>query len=566
MNDVPSSRLLASPDLFHTLVALLRNNASLPANLAACADEISTDLATQETTAALLRVQLSDVEREIEFLKRLSQLALAVSAPVAPIRRLPAELLVQIFRQHWIEFDETYDNIDHREFDPIHAHASKPLVSLALGPLLTVAQVCANWHEIVMGTPALWAELHLDAAIWRYSGDGELVHDLVAAGIQRSGDMPLFVSIYNQKPRDTSAFSDNAALSLLATTSHRWRTARLWCRPEDIPCLDAGLPLLEAVQAHSNTLCGLPEMPRLRAITYNGAHNIPKLPLEQLNAVRIQELPYDQLAALAAILPRLHGCVEISLFDAPAGSVDSEDLAILPPIVCAADKLSISFGRPKWREDDRFMDAVQRITTNLTAPHLRELFFKSNAGGGFLRWPHDAMIHFMKRSNTHKHLVALNLADVLISTHELTEVLREVAALEFLDCGDDDEGPAALDAPLLHELLEVNGDAEKSPKLVPHLQELWYSSYMEFDHELLLSFVEARVAWMPRFHLTLTWTEMSCGLPEAVFTPVALQRFGALQKEPRPSVTFSVTPLPYQGDIDQESVATCEVCSNYRGP
>ncbi|KAF7303073.1 F-box domain-containing protein [Mycena kentingensis (nom. inval.)] len=556
MSELPSSRFLDSGSLESTLVSLIRDNTSLPVALTGCLDEISTDFAAQEAAATRLRVQLAEAEKNIDSLKRLSQLASAFSAP---IRRLPSELLVEIFRQHWVEFDETYDTIDVATFDPIHAGAPKPLVSLALGPLLTLAQVCSRWYKLVMNTSALWAELHLDATIWDTRKAEEKVLDLVVEGLRRSRDAPLYVSIiYENSYRPP--FIASPALALLVSTSHRWRSARLWCHLEDVPSFERGLPHLETLQIRlgieeweDDVVDRLPAMPRLRTMAYDDVAGIHKMPLEQLNYIRIQQIPWSQLGALAAILPRLHGAVELAI-DFSEEHAD-EYTPILPPLVCDVEDFCISSGT---LNTELCLEAATRgIMLNLTAPRLRSLTIGFDLDGeGLLRWPHDAFISFAKRSNLHACLVRLDLAHARIQACELAEVLHHLGALQCLEFGDGakEEG-TALDVALLQELSEVTSDALK---LVPHLREVWYMSHLTFDHQVFLVFVEARASRVPSFQFTLQWAESAYGTPEKVFTPEALERFSALQKDPRPTVIFEVFPLdpPIASEVIEGAAVT----------
>ncbi|KAJ7118276.1 hypothetical protein C8R44DRAFT_625892, partial [Mycena epipterygia] len=74
----------------------------------------------------------------------------------APIRRLPPEILVDIFGLCWdlplvpIVGDEIFWE----------------LKQLANAPLLILSQVCVWWHGIVMGTAAFWGTVRLAGTLW----------------------------------------------------------------------------------------------------------------------------------------------------------------------------------------------------------------------------------------------------------------------------------------------------------------------------------------------------------------------------------------------------------------
>ncbi|KAJ6589593.1 hypothetical protein B0H19DRAFT_921989, partial [Mycena capillaripes] len=77
----------------------------------------------------------------------------------APIRRLPVEIIAEIFGLSMAVSEQDY--IGHPTYPTL------ALNRLAHRSLLIASQVCARWHSIGMGTPSLWTKIHLDTALWR---------------------------------------------------------------------------------------------------------------------------------------------------------------------------------------------------------------------------------------------------------------------------------------------------------------------------------------------------------------------------------------------------------------
>ncbi|KAJ6568911.1 hypothetical protein B0H19DRAFT_938619, partial [Mycena capillaripes] len=132
--------------------ALLRSHSPPPSHLASTISTISEQLARYENEIPRLRAQLEQAEADCAALKEHYD---AVRSLLAPIRRLPSEVLVQIFRGCEDPPDEDPDTVEPATEDP-DSSLHNQMARLARQPLLTLSQVCIRWHGIVMGTPTLW--------------------------------------------------------------------------------------------------------------------------------------------------------------------------------------------------------------------------------------------------------------------------------------------------------------------------------------------------------------------------------------------------------------------------
>ncbi|KAJ7138335.1 hypothetical protein C8R44DRAFT_554796, partial [Mycena epipterygia] len=134
---------------------------------------------------------------------------------LAPIRRLPPEILVDIFGMCW----------DLPLVPVIGNEISWELKQLANAPLLTVSQVCVWWHGIVMGTAAFWGTVRLAGALWADPIHSDTAMTLLRFALDCGANCSLVVNVEN----GSGAPSLGPALQLLAQHSARWKTITLWC-------------------------------------------------------------------------------------------------------------------------------------------------------------------------------------------------------------------------------------------------------------------------------------------------------------------------------------------------
>ncbi|KAJ7687509.1 hypothetical protein B0H17DRAFT_1069806 [Mycena rosella] len=124
---------------------LLRSHRQLPADqLSSVVSSLSDELLRYDEDITALEAQLARLVSERAVLRSLHT---DCGSLLAPIRRLPSEILAEIFALNLPPsaiLDELEDGYQEGAFDV-----------LAHSPLLAISQVCARWHAIAMGTPAL---------------------------------------------------------------------------------------------------------------------------------------------------------------------------------------------------------------------------------------------------------------------------------------------------------------------------------------------------------------------------------------------------------------------------
>lgn len=130
-------------------------------------------------------------QRRSEFLAQIAY----HRALVAPIRRLPAELLLEIFR-HIIPSRSSY-RID----DVPRRHST----------VLTLAQICTRWRAVVISTPDFWSSMKL------YVSDRVLrmAPTMVPVWFTRMGNQPLSLALRNEQRTKISHVTE--VVTLLAS-------------------------------------------------------------------------------------------------------------------------------------------------------------------------------------------------------------------------------------------------------------------------------------------------------------------------------------------------------------
>ncbi|KAJ6525495.1 hypothetical protein DFH09DRAFT_173533 [Mycena vulgaris] len=250
--------------------------------------------------------------RELDCMLERERATLAkLRALVAPIGKLPTELLVEIFKHavHTPLLDDTPISSDLPEIQDMF----EPAARTALRNVFRLSQVSPYWRQIVRTTPQLWAEgvvaVELD---WREGFNESSLQDLLA----RSSPFPISVSL-TQSHNGTSigpAIVHVLPLSIL-NTAHRWRNLTLDLFPFHVDHFNALAPgTFEALERlhirtkahHKEPVTAFQFSPRLRNFTLQTLHG------SQIEADLFQ-MPWSQLTHLQISDRSVGGCRAILL-------------------------------------------------------------------------------------------------------------------------------------------------------------------------------------------------------------------------------------------------------------
>ncbi|KAJ6467939.1 hypothetical protein DFH09DRAFT_1223060 [Mycena vulgaris] len=379
----------------------------------------------------------------------------------SPVRRLPVEILLAIFRICSKPFPPTValwaDREKHR-----HAHA----------PLFAVSQVCARWHEIVMGTASLWSTIDFPQGVWE-DLHPEKMTALLKTVIERGAGSALRVVL---PPRGTAS---TKAVDLLVKHSVRWNTAAFTGRFPGLERLSKGrFPLLESLELH------LVEIQMAAPATGDLFHVAPKLKrlvvsesllrLARPHLQQLQTLEYVGIT-LSKVTPALSSMAGLSpgttcrLALQLVWSGSQRRIPYLTPTLSNVGTLSIDFPQPSCAPD------VTDILANLTLPCLENLTFRSDYFSP-LPWPHADFLALSSRSSFHTHLRSLNISDFSIGAAELAECLSALPSVQRLEISDDHRD--GVEPIIKNSLLSSLTRQPDLQALLPHLRHLVFRRFL----------------------------------------------------------------------------------------
>jgi hypothetical protein len=439
----------------------------------------------------------------------------------APIRQIPTEILVEIFKMCWEAFVST--------IGPGAGSMSLAgeMSRLAHAPLLTLSQVCIRWHTIALGTPALWCDIDVEAILWADPLHVDNNMNLLRAALERSGNHPLSVSISNE----CAAIPHVPAYDLISRHSERWETVVFECRFSDLLPLSGikgRLPNVENLHIYCwgddavRALETFRDLPRLRRIDFCpiAGRSLAQLPWEQLNDVECWEFRlHGNESVIPTILPRLSRgatfCLAFSWLDQDVetdqpleGPSVRSDIAVLV--------IQVSDFSPTIAPT-----MLEFLLATLTLPLLHEFVFVVQHRYSDLPflWPHSQFLSLADRSSFHSHLHTLHIYHVTVSDAELLQALAVLPALKSLSISDHAQLPrdGSVEQVLISDtLLVALTRTPASPCLVPDLHFFDCQSMLRFDDNVYLDCVLSRVRglqgpktfecelwWLPGHHRDL---------------------------------------------------------------
>jgi hypothetical protein len=368
-----------------------------------------------------------------------------ITAAMAPIRKLPPEILSHIFYQCLPE-------------------NSSPRISREAPFILT--QVCTQWRAIALSRSSLWCILNIKLD----SRKPESVNSYVSTWISRSGTLPLSIELFA-----LHANPDHPAFQTILLQPHRWgavsffvslpfiqalhhikgRTPMLYdCHIDVFPNADIDPPLDTFSSA-----------PKLRSITLSTHPNVTHYPWSQLTRLHLLELPTDVCLKVVDMCPNLLDCeLQDALWLGDLHTNVTSNLTLL-----SLQEMEHGF---HWD-----------ILENLTLPALTAVWI--NVLEGFEIPCFMAMICRSRSCLTGLYLQRLSLPD----DHGLVEFLQELPALVELEIGfvKDHRSYCPRDS-LLHALTA----GKKTPPLLPRLEifKLW--GPLPFNDSVFVEMIESR--------------------------------------------------------------------------
>ncbi|KAJ7021376.1 hypothetical protein C8F04DRAFT_269265 [Mycena alexandri] len=409
----------------------------------------------------------------------------------APIRRLPTEIFVRIFLLHSDAFTPAFRT-------PFPTQPSyeveAELDRLANTHLLTLSRVCGHWHHIVINTPALWSTFNLNGVLWSSSYHLEKTMVLLAAGLERSRNMPIEVSIFDESvlPLPRRVFE------LLAHHCHRWKAAEFYCVMESID-----LSVLRGRLSVQKLEIDLRPMPHAIGFLVD-TFQLETLVLPSSLLAKIGPIPFEQLTdlacervgpphltrAISAAAQLSHG----SHFHLSAVGEDSQSFPVcIPPKMSAISRFSCRLvGNSYTRQAYRGLGS---IFASLSLPNLEEMWLTSIGYPKIIsEWSHAQFCELSERSGFHRSLKVLRIAEILITEEDLISVLSSLTSLEYLEIADKHrvDGEGADLVVLTDDFLRAV-TFQPGRRLIPRLCHFTCASQLQFTDHIFVMFVASRL-------------------------------------------------------------------------
>ncbi|KAJ7143454.1 hypothetical protein C8R46DRAFT_1200177 [Mycena filopes] len=378
-----------------------------------------------------------------------------LSSQLAPIRRVPPEILSSIF------------------IDPFFGEGPTRRGDIAITGRISdpIATVSFQWRAITMSTPQFYSTFSVSLSA---TAD---ISEHLQLYLQRSQTCPLNLMIWSKY----DAQPNPHILARLLSTSERWATLHLKMETKYLPLFGpvrGRLPLLECISLHGitpaqrSTTDAFELAPRLTTLDFSiSADVLPSLPLKQLE--------------------------QLSLYHNQEGLALVEHCPNLTSLICTQPEV-----------------AGVRVHTNATTVHVNPAIFRSadlktpkleclrlEGAAQHWHWSQVDFASFMERSNCGGTLHTLVLDDILIHGNDLIALLPLVPALRTISMSN----------------LRPNGITNKviaaiiPTDVLPGLETLIVSGSYLFGNTPLLTMLEARAPTLRTITLHLKHREFGAG-------------------------------------------------------
>ncbi|KAF9020890.1 hypothetical protein BDZ89DRAFT_1138371 [Hymenopellis radicata] len=243
----------------------------------------------------------SDLEKDQELhMEELTLHQSIVRETFAPIRRLPAEVLLMIF--------DVLCSVFHKDDFPEALEWDGPLRHTAP---LRLSMVCATWKSLISHTKRLWRVIALDVG---WSCDQEELQRLVQIYMDRSGTAGLHIYVFSFTDDDMDELDmeggtwhpmeSSSLMRLLIGEAHRWQSLSLivgnrrtvhdlfQSLPESLPQLASFTVGDVSEPSEDNSIrCTVPSMPALKhlsfPLSFPSTLCTPFLPLTQIESLDV---------------------------------------------------------------------------------------------------------------------------------------------------------------------------------------------------------------------------------------------------------------------------------------
>jgi hypothetical protein len=311
-------------------------------------------------------------------------------AILAPVRRLPSEILGEVFSLC----------LHHRWQDRVFDVREAPLL---------ISQVCVGWRDAALSNAKLWSTISI---VLQDSVESELA--LVETWLDRAGGHPLSIRLI-----DLWQTAAHPVLDLILSRCDRWQHIELDVAPSFFDGLDSGLSTLESASFLTGAIWTQPMNTFLQASRLHCLHIFSHC---------MTQMPWSQLTELHAHELSPQKCVEIirqtlNLISCELGFILGNDMEALPPPTCQIRLSQLRILRVFSSETGYLFD-------NLTLPALLEIQLKQH-DAQVTPWI-DPFISLLHRSSCAVQKLHLE-CDQPISDDRLIRFLQNTPSLITLE-------------------------------------------------------------------------------------------------------------------------------------
>lgn len=450
---------------------------------------------------AIRTVVLNNQSGDIERCIRMSESLLS------PFRRLPAEVLVQIFT-HFCEENRIGLDSDI--------------------PGFTIAGVCAHWRAIVLSTRVVWSSMNVDLDSSRPTSKNKAA--VIGLLLKRSGEYPLTITL-----NGAHSSKKSRVISLLNKHSHRWKSLALYIHEarlrtymgHQIKGKLGQLEHLDLPTIRDDPMDMFEIAPRLRSLVARSLVSNIRVPLDQLVVITIGFPKISEVRNILSVCPRLENLTLLAAWD-------GLELDEHVHVTATSNLTELSFGIDEGRD----WEAMKQLLDIMTLPCLATLIFRhhemSLADDFWVEdWPTRQFSTFLARSGCTITSLLIN-SIAWLSTEALMTLLQLLPPLttlrihempksalrEILNGGSESEGSESEESDLSEDDYESGNyasvvsytfmktlcthsirDATCSP-LLPSLTHLDLRLRGVMDDRTFLEMVNSR--WRPYAHFTTT--------------------------------------------------------------
>jgi hypothetical protein len=414
------------------------------------------DLLAYDRDIDLLEVVLESRRRERQALEEFRNLHASL---LSPIRRLPPELLMEIFMLLPTDWGSQA-----RDWD----------ATFILGA------VCSGWRKLALSMPLLWCSIYVGLKKHRSKSRA----DRVRTWVERSGRCPLSFRL-----EYFGVFHNHPVIDIVIQHSHRLQHLEVTAPPSAMKILaplKGRLPMLQSLllrdpiyEPESSPCDIFADAPELRILKIQWGYSLDSfdLPFGQIVHFSTETFATHECLDVLRMTPNLLACE----FDDMSDNVISNYTAT--PVVSHLHSLSI------WKSYGEQLDLGQ-LFGFLTLPSIRELSLHLRHP---YDWPQTQFLSFISRSSC--RLVKLVLRQVSMSNEDLTCILAAMPSLCELEIGVEDKHDidgtdtmSPVDDAMLQKLTYQSGELPLAPSL--HTIHFWGDH--DFEDRILLNMVKSR--------------------------------------------------------------------------